>query len=164
MKTSSSSFRPLTLAVVAVMLGAFAAPVFAQQPTAGQEAESMRAQRAKRLKELGKDTETKQAKATEEAALYPNASRQSPEAKVKGKGKLVKLTVKVSTAAGISPTGKVVVKLQGKTKKTIKAKVNAKGVAKIKVKNVKRGKYKAKVSYAGNANVSAAKVTKKFKV
>ncbi|MCI4568004.1 tetratricopeptide repeat protein [Lysobacter sp. CFH 32150] len=83
MKTPRSNFRPLTLAVVAVMLGAFAAPVFAQQQTG---TESLRAQRAKRLKELGKDTEEKQAKAVEEAPLYPNAARQSPEAKAKGKG------------------------------------------------------------------------------
>jgi len=84
MKTPRSNFRPLTLAIVAVMLGAFAAPVFAQQQT-GQE--SLRAQRAKRLKELGKDTgEEKQVKAAEEAPLYPNATRQSPEAKAKGKG------------------------------------------------------------------------------
>lgn len=83
MKTPRSNFRPLTLAVVAVMLGAFAAPVFAQQQTG---TESLRAQRAKRLKELGKDTEEKQAKAVEEAPLYPNATRQSPEAKAKGKG------------------------------------------------------------------------------
>lgn len=82
MKTPRSNFRPLTVAIVAVMLGAFAAPVFAQQT--GQE--SMRAQRAKRLKELGKDVDAKQAKVVEEAPLYPSATRQSPEAKAKGKG------------------------------------------------------------------------------
>lgn len=83
MKISRSNFHPLTFAIVAVMLGAFAAPVFAQQQAAP---ESLRAQRAKRLKELGKDTEEKKAKVAEEAPLYPNATRQSPEAKAKGKG------------------------------------------------------------------------------
>lgn len=77
----TSSLRPLTLAVAAVLAASFAAPVLAQD--AGSSG-SMREQRAKRLKELGRDVES--TKAPEEAAAqYPNATRQSPEAVAKGK-------------------------------------------------------------------------------
>lgn len=76
--------RPLTLAIAATLVAAFASPVFAQQGY-GQTGDSARAQRAKRLKELGKGEETaKQQEA--QPALYPNATRQSPEAQSKGKG------------------------------------------------------------------------------
>ena len=51
-----------------------------------------------------------------------------------------------------------------KTKKTLTATVNAQGIAKFKVKNVKRGKYKATVTYAGNANVAAVTTQTKVKV
>lgn len=84
MKTHHSTLRPLTLAVATALLAALAMPAFAQQENYGKVGgDSAREQRAKRLKELGKDEAKK-----EEArpALYPNASRQSPEAKAKGKG------------------------------------------------------------------------------
>ena len=75
--------RPLTLAAVAALSLSVAAPVLAQD--VGSTGSSMREQRAKRLKELGRDEESKKAK-EEMAPLFPNATRQSPEAKAKGKG------------------------------------------------------------------------------
>jgi hypothetical protein len=56
------------------------------------------------------------------------------------------------------------VALKGATKKAVTAKVNARGKATVTIKNVKRGKYKAKVRYAGNPSVTASKATVKFKV
>ncbi|GAA4758440.1 hypothetical protein GCM10023350_50250 [Nocardioides endophyticus] len=91
-------------------------------------------------------------------------------AKVKATGKTkkiakkVKITVTVKTTKGISPAGKVKITLKGKTKKTVNAKVNAKGIATVTVKKVKRGKYTATLAYAGNTRVSSAKATTKFKV
>ena len=76
-----SHLRPLTLAVVAALSLAVIAPVAAQDVGSG----SMREQRAKRLKELGRDQDTKKAQ-EETAPLFPNATRQSPEAKAKGQG------------------------------------------------------------------------------
>lgn len=84
--TSLSNLRPLTLAVAAALLAAFAVPTtsFAQSGYGDVGSDSMRARRAKRLKELGKGEDTKQQQ--EAAALYPQATRESPEAKSKGKG------------------------------------------------------------------------------
>ena len=79
MKTAS--LRPLTIAIATLLCASFAAPVLAQQQAASP---SMREQRAKRMKELGHDEESKKAK-QEEAPLYPDATRQSPEATAKGK-------------------------------------------------------------------------------
>ena len=83
MKTHRSSLRPLTLAVATALLAAFSLPAFAQEGYGKVGGDSAREQRAKRLKELGRDQAKK-----EEArpALYPNATRESPEAKAKGKG------------------------------------------------------------------------------
>jgi tetratricopeptide (TPR) repeat protein len=79
------TLRPLSFAIVAALSLVIATPVFAQAQDVGSGGGTMREQRAKRLKELGRDQESK--KAQEEAApLYPNATRQSPEAKAKGKG------------------------------------------------------------------------------
>lgn len=82
--TSLSNLRPLTVAVAAVLFAAFAVPAtsFAQSGFT-DDSGSLRAQRAKRMKELGKSEETKQPKA---ASLYPDATRESPEATAKGKG------------------------------------------------------------------------------
>lgn len=78
-----SHVRPLTLAVLTALSLSVAVPALAQD--VGSTGSSMREQRAKRLKELGRDEDSK--KAQEEAApLFPNATRQSPEAKAKGKG------------------------------------------------------------------------------
>jgi len=85
--TNLSSLRPLTAAVAVALLAAFAVPVptaHAQSGYGEVGSDSMRARRAKRLKELGKGEETKQQ--AEAAALYPEATRESPEAKAKGKG------------------------------------------------------------------------------
>ena len=81
---SLSSLRPLTLAVAAALLSSFVVPAtsFAQSGYGDTGGDSMRARRAKRLKELGKGEEAKQ----EQVALYPQATRESPEAKAKGKG------------------------------------------------------------------------------
>ena len=82
----SSPIRPLALAVCAALSLAIAAPVFAQQQELGSG--SMREQRAKRQKELKGESTTKEdkkgAKKEEAAPLYPNATRQSPEAEAKG--------------------------------------------------------------------------------
>ena len=76
---NATPFRPLVLAVCAALTVAVAAPVFAQQNTGST---SMREQREKRLKELGKkqDADKKQEEAQQ---LYPNATRTSPEAEAK---------------------------------------------------------------------------------
>lgn len=74
-----SHLRPLVIAVCAALSFAIAAPVFAQDVGST----SMRDQRAKRMKELGKDSDSKK-KQEEVAPLYPNATRQSPEAEAKG--------------------------------------------------------------------------------
>lgn len=76
-----SNLRPLALAIAAMLAISFTASAIAQDVGGS----SMREQRAKRMKELGHDKESKQAK-EEAAPLYPNATRQSPEAKAKGKG------------------------------------------------------------------------------
>jgi tetratricopeptide (TPR) repeat protein len=81
MKTPS--IRPLAFAVIAALAVSVALPALAQD--VGSTGSSMREQRAKRLKELGRDPESKKAQ-EEVAPLYPNATRQSPEAKAKGKG------------------------------------------------------------------------------
>lgn len=84
------------------------------------------------------------------------------EGKTKGKGKgkkvatKVTITITVKTAPGISPAGKVTVTLKGKTRKTVSAKVDARGKATVTVKRLKRGKYTAVVKYAGNGSVNAA--------
>lgn len=85
MKTNSTLLRPLTLAIAAALLAAFAAPAFAQQDYGKAGGDSLRAQRDKRMKELGKGKEQAQ---QEEArpALFPLATRPSPQAKAKGKG------------------------------------------------------------------------------
>ena len=76
---NATPFRPLVLAVCAALSVAVAAPVFAQDNTGST---SMREQREKRMKELGKkkDGDKKQEEAQQ---LYPNATRTSPEAEAK---------------------------------------------------------------------------------
>ena len=78
---ASSHIRPLAIAVCAALSLAIAAPVFAQQQAGST---SMREQHAKRMKELGKGTDTAKQGETQEQQLYPNATRVSPEAKAKG--------------------------------------------------------------------------------
>lgn len=75
--------RPLHLAIAAALVLAVVAPtVSAQQST---RSPSMREQRAKRMAELGKgQADTKQAQEAK-AALYPDATRVSPDAKSTGK-------------------------------------------------------------------------------
>jgi len=85
--TSLSNLRPLTMAIATALLAAFAVPVSTAHAQSGYGevgSDSMRARRAKRLKELGKGEEAKQE--AEAVALYPQATRESPEAKAKGKG------------------------------------------------------------------------------
>jgi tetratricopeptide (TPR) repeat protein len=79
---ASTQLRPLVLAVCTVLSIAIAAPVFAQDQS-GNTGTSMREQRAKRMKELGKGDDAK--KTDDSAQLYPNATRKSPEAMAKGK-------------------------------------------------------------------------------
>ncbi len=77
-----SAIRPLHIAIAAALALAVVAPtVSAQQPS---KPLSMREQRAKRMAELGKGkAETTQA-VEQKAALYPEATRQSPEGKSTG--------------------------------------------------------------------------------
>jgi hypothetical protein len=84
--------------------------------------------------------------------------------KTKKVAKKVTITVTVKTTKGVSPAGKVKVKLNGKTKKTITVKINAKGQGKAIVKKAKRGKYQAQLSYTGNDKVASSQKTVKFKV
>jgi len=81
----------------------------------------------------------------------------------KKSGSKVNLTITVKTVAGVSPAGKVTITLKGKTKRTIRVTVNAKGKATVAVKKLKHGTYTAVVAYAGNGSVNASKATKKFK-
>jgi len=69
-------------------------------------------------------------------------------------GKQVKLKITVTGDNGVVPTGKVVVKVNGK-KVTVTLK---NGKAKAKLGTLPKGTYKAKVSYDGDASVSGSKV------
>ena len=69
-------------------------------------------------------------------------------------GKKVKLKITVTGDNGVVPTGKVVVKVNGK-KVTVTLK---NGKAKATLGTFPKGTYKAKVSYAGDASVSGSKV------
>ncbi|BCT92212.1 hypothetical protein LYSHEL_12360 [Lysobacter helvus] len=80
--TRSFRHRPLVIAAGVFLAASFVAPVFAQN--SGAAAPTMREQREKRMQELGKAKESKK-EAAAEAQMYPNATRQSPEAKAKGK-------------------------------------------------------------------------------
>ena len=95
------------------------------------------------------------------------SSKVSGKAKVSGKttkvAKKVTLTITVTSAQGISPAGQVTVTLKGATKKKVTATVGANGKATATLRNVKRGKYTAKVTYAGNSNVSGSSGKVKFK-
>ncbi len=84
-------------------------------------------------------------------------------AAVKKSAKKVKLTITVKTASGVSPKGTVTITLKGKTRKTVRATVNANGKATVTVKKLKKGKYKATVKYAGNGSVTGSTTIKKFK-
>lgn len=78
--------RPFATSVAAALALALLAPVaHAQQdPTATTRTKTMREQRAERMAELGKGKEEAK-QAEEKPALYPNATRTSPEAKSSGK-------------------------------------------------------------------------------
>ena len=75
----SAKLHPLALAVCALIGCAVVAPVVAQDVGST----SMREQRAKRMKELGKDSKDSK-KGTEQAALWPNATREEPSGEAKG--------------------------------------------------------------------------------
>lgn len=93
------------------------------------------------------------------------SAKVSAKVKVSGKtkrtAKRVTFTITVKAPKGVSPAGKVTVKLKGKKKMTVK--VNAKGKAKVTIKQVKRGKHTATLKYTGNASVKAASGKAKFK-
>lgn len=75
--------RPLTIAMAAALGMVLLAPVAAAQDTGTT---SLREQRAKRMAELGKGKKDAEAKQAEQRpALYPNATRVSPEAKANPK-------------------------------------------------------------------------------
>ena len=77
--------RPLATSVAAALALALLAPTAAaQDPASSNRTKSMREQRAERMAELGKGKdEAKQAES--KPALYPNATRTSPDAKSNGK-------------------------------------------------------------------------------
>ena len=76
----NTTLRPLALAMCAVLATAVVVPAFAQD--AGST--SMRDQRAKRMKELGKEKGSDK-QAAKEADMWPNATRKAPEEEAKGK-------------------------------------------------------------------------------
>lgn len=78
-----STVRPLHIAIAAALALAVVAPTVSAQQQA--KSPTMREQRAKRLAELGKDKSDGKEAAEEKAALYPDATRESPEAKSSGK-------------------------------------------------------------------------------
>ena len=77
---TQQSRRPLTIALATALGVLTLAPVV----HAGPQATSMREERARRLAELGKGQKTEQAQEAK-PALYPNATRQSPDAKASPK-------------------------------------------------------------------------------
>lgn len=77
----SPQLRPLVLAICTVVAVAAVAPAFAQDTASP----SMRDQRAKRMKELGKEKGTEQGKQGDAQNMWPNATRESPKEEAKGK-------------------------------------------------------------------------------
>lgn len=77
--------------------------------------------------------------------------------------KLFKLKAKVKAPVKATGTVKFAVTKNGKKFKTVKAKVNKRGVATAKVTKVKKGKYVIKATYSGNKNLksSTGKVKKR---
>ena len=78
--------RPLAMSVAAALALALLAPVASaqQDPTQTTRTKSMREQREERMRELGKGKEEAK-QAEDKPALYPNATRTSPEAQSSGK-------------------------------------------------------------------------------
>lgn len=77
----TTKLSPLALAVCAIIGFSVVAPSFAQEVGST----SMREQRAKRMKELGKEKDDAKAKQEDAQAMWPNATRKSPESEAKGK-------------------------------------------------------------------------------
>ncbi|MCW5953783.1 MAG: Ig-like domain repeat protein [Propionibacteriaceae bacterium] len=95
-------------------------------------------------------------KATAKLKAKPSAS------KVK-RGRTASFAVTVS-ASGVTPTGKVTVKVAGKSK-TVTLTSSGKATVKITVpKSAKLGKQTIKVSHAGDGRVAAATATTSVKV
>lgn len=80
---TSFAIRPLHIAIAAALALAVVAPTVSAQQQA--KSPTMREQRAKRLAELGKDKADAKNADEQKAALYPAATRESPEAKSSGK-------------------------------------------------------------------------------
>lgn len=78
--------RPLATSIAAALALALLAPVASaqQDPTQTTRTKSMREQREERMRELGKGKEEAK-QAEDKPALYPNATRTSPEAQSSGK-------------------------------------------------------------------------------
>lgn len=83
MKTRPFAQQPLVLALAATLSMAIVSPVFAQQDYGNVGTSSMRAQREKRKAELKQKGDAKSESAT--APLFPNATRQEPDAKASSK-------------------------------------------------------------------------------
>lgn len=84
MNSNRNDLRPLTLAIATALLVAFVAPAVAQY--SGKPAEATKTQHADGSKERGKaEGKVKQEEAS--PALFPLATRPSPVARAKGKGK-----------------------------------------------------------------------------
>lgn len=93
------------------------------------------------------------------------------KASVKKKAKKVVIKVKVKSANGQTPDGKVKLVVKKGKKKVLKkaVTVNKKGVAKLvikgkKFKKMKKGKYKVNANYTGSSNFNKSKAKAKFKI
>lgn len=82
-------FRPLQLAIATALMFAIGTPATASVGQESTQGMSMKDKRAKRLAEIKgeskQDDTSKQASEAEKPALYPNATRVSPEARATGK-------------------------------------------------------------------------------
>jgi len=114
------------------------------------------------------DEATAASTATAEVAVAKAKTKSKVKSvKVKKKGKKVIIKVDTSFPSGVTAAGKtkVVVKRGAKTVAKGTVKVSKSGVAKlVAMKLTKKGKYKIKATYKGDANRSASKAAKAFKV
>ena len=93
------------------------------------------------------------------AAQPPAIAKVNPTIKVVGKGAKKKATLTITVRApGVTPTGRITIKLGNKKLKTVTLKG---GKAKVVLTKQKKGKKAYKVSYAGDNRVNARTVTSK---
>ncbi|MET0448637.1 MAG: carboxypeptidase-like regulatory domain-containing protein [Aeromicrobium sp.] len=89
----------------------------------------------------------------------PAVVKKYASVKVSAKGAKKKATLTITVkASGVTPTGKVTIKLGSKTLKTVRLKH---GKVKVTLKKQKKGKRRYKVVYSGDSKVRAKTVTSK---